>query len=456
MRMSRHLVKAQLSILIFLSTSVLRVISQVNVLEDFESGSLTNWTFNSGSSFWNIMQSNYSINGQSLQICYYDQVGNVIVGYNSNTLGTGRTEEISAQRKYTSTNQASNLKLVFKWRCNGEKNRDFGSVFCSSNGTQWYVLKESILSDYPDQFGEEEISLPSCMDYQNNIYIAFKFQYDESFDFQPGLVIDDLMLKGSICATPPSPPSSVGNFQTCYSDSTRFQIAVNSSTGSAYWYTSNQCEAPFAEGLSVQVMPLSDRTYYVKSRNSFGCLSATFLPVNLNVITLPVISVLQMANTTYGDDGIIEVSAVGETATIHYQWSGPDGLSSTSSIISGINEGIYNLTVTDGYGCSHSENYQIAEGSSLVIPKVITPNNDGKNDEWKIKGIEQWHDLQLFIFNQQESIVYSQELSQGEVFANWFGRDANDLPLKAGDYFYLFVSKEKSRKEKGIVSIIYE
>ena len=433
-----------------------RGITQINVVEKFESESLNGWSLDSSGTFWWPAQTNFSIDGKSLQLCYRNDFGIIRGGYNSQDMQINEVRELTAQKTYTGTIQATNLVLYFKWRCNGEENRDYGSVFCKGSNTNWYEIKTNIRSGKPNEIYQEVISLPSCMDRQNDIKILFKFRNDASFDFQPGFVIDDVMLKGSNCVTPPANPTSGNAFQFCYSDQNKVEISANTSEENLLWYESNQCTSPFANGMSISVFPLQDKTYYVKSVNAAGCLSIGFAPVAVNVIMLPDVTVGQLSNTTYGDDGVIEVSAVGETANLSYQWLGPFGFSSINQEIYNLNEGLYELVVTDGYGCSSYDRYFIEEGSELLIPKVITPNGDGKNDVWSIKGIEQWHDVELNIFDQNEALVYSQTVYPGSTFTEWNGTNADGNLLKSGDYFFVFISKEKERKEKGIITVIYE
>jgi gliding motility-associated-like protein len=431
-------------------------LAQINVVERFESENLVGWTLDSTSTFWWPAQTNFSIDGKSLQLCYRNDFGIVRGGYSSQDMQVNDVRELTAQKTFTGTIQATNLVLYFKWRCNGEEGRDYGSVFCKGSTTNWYEIKSNVRSNNPDEFYQEVIALPSCMDRQNDIKILFKFRNDAALDFQPGFVIDDVMLKGSNCATPPANPTISNTYQFCYSDQVKVNISANSAVGNLLWYESNQCASPFAEGLNLSVFPLQDKTYYAKSVNSSGCLSTGFVAVPVNVIMLPKVTVGQLSNTTFGDDGMIEVSAIGETANLNYQWLGPFGFTSNNPDIYGVNEGLYELVVTDGYGCQSYNRYFIEEGSELSIPKVITPNGDGKNDVWSIKGIEQWHDVELYIFDQNEALVYSQIVYPGSVFTEWDGTNMDGKILLPGDYFFVFISKEKGRKEKGVITVIYE
>ena len=50
-----------------------------------------------------------------------------------------------------------------------------------------------------------------------------------------------------------------------------------------------------------------------------------------------------------------------------YNWSGPNGFSSSLSSINSLVPGFYNLTVTDVYGCIYDEQFTINEPNCIII-----------------------------------------------------------------------------------------
>lgn len=76
----------------------------------------------------------------------------------------------------------------------------------------------------------------------------------------------------------------------------------------------------------------------------------------------------------------------------------------------------------------------------VIVPNVITPNGDGKNDVFKINGLELHPKNTLSIFNRWGNEVYR---SNGPYKNNWNGNGLNE-----GTYYYLLKIKDKDGSER--------
>lgn len=76
----------------------------------------------------------------------------------------------------------------------------------------------------------------------------------------------------------------------------------------------------------------------------------------------------------------------------------------------------------------------------VVVPNVITPNGDGKNDVFRIDGLELQPDHTLSIFNRWGSEVYR---SNGPYKNDWNGNGFNE-----GTYYYLLKIKARDGRER--------
>ena len=68
----------------------------------------------------------------------------------------------------------------------------------------------------------------------------------------------------------------------------------------------------------------------------------------------------------------------------------------------------------------------------ITIPNFFTPNNDGQNDFWRPRNIEQFPDIETYIFDRYgRKIWIIGPLDQG-----WDGT-YESRPLPSGDYWYI-------------------
>lgn len=93
-----------------------------------------------------------------------------------------------------------------------------------------------------------------------------------------------------------------------------------------------------------------------------------------------------------------------------------------------------------------SSNAQTGVCDSLVIPNVITPNNDGFNDFWIIECIEHFPDNEIQVFNRWGQIIYQAYGYDNNWNGTW-DKTKGDLP--DGTYVYV-INLNKSGEEKNI------
>ena len=109
-------------------------------------------------------------------------------------------------------------------------------------------------------------------------------------------------------------------------------------------------------------------------------------------------------------------------------------LSDTTSI-TGLNTlGTYNFTNTNANGCADTVTVTVI-AASTVIPNIFTPNGDGKNDVFEIKGLGSYPGSQLVIFNRWGNEVYRAD----NYLNNWDGSG-----LAEGTYYYVLNRRERT------------
>lgn len=113
----------------------------------------------------------------------------------------------------------------------------------------------------------------------------------------------------------------------------------------------------------------------------------------------------------------------------------PDNMTSGNGTFSGIQKsGIYTIVVTDANQCSAVSTIKLDERiccDKLIIPNAFSPNNDGKNDEFRIintKGI----DLKEFIvYNRWGGIAFKSQ----NINDRWDGKTIG-VENEIGTYYY--------------------
>ncbi len=116
----------------------------------------------------------------------------------------------------------------------------------------------------------------------------------------------------------------------------------------------------------------------------------------------------------------------------------------------GLEGGIYTVLVRDKNGCGTAQ----IQVSVIEFPKFFTPNNDGYNDTWTVKGVNQdfYPQTMINIFDRHGKVLASFPVnSQG-----WDGL-YNGSPLPSNDYWYdiqLIDNNGNLRTRKGHFSLL--
>lgn len=147
---------------------------------------------------------------------------------------------------------------------------------------------------------------------------------------------------------------------------------------------------------------------------------------------------------------IASTSIDGGLLPYQYNWS----TNSTDSTIYVLQSGHYVVTVTDLAGCTAVAESDI--NAEFIIPTLITPNGDRKNDKFEIKGIEAYSKIKIEIFNRWGNKLFTYEGS-GIDYCNpdkqWDGTyNGKDLPMGS----YLFIVNLNNGKDAitGAISIL--
>ena len=127
-----------------------------------------------------------------------------------------------------------------------------------------------------------------------------------------------------------------------------------------------------------------------------------------------------------------------------YQWyfgTTPLGTNATQEITDG---GSYSCTITSPNGCPTTKTYN-ADEVACIVPKGISPNGDGDNDHFDLRG---FNVSQLNIYNRYGTIVYS----KAEYVDEWYGQSDKGEELPDGTYYYV-IERANAEAKTGWVYI---
>jgi gliding motility-associated-like protein len=108
---------------------------------------------------------------------------------------------------------------------------------------------------------------------------------------------------------------------------------------------------------------------------------------------------------------------------------------------------VVTLTEQDANGCIGTSTQTIIVYDELVIPNVITANNDNVNDKFEISGLKP--NTQVIILNRWGDVVFTSD----NYLNDWGGKDSSGQLLTDGVYTFI-VSTVEGKKYHGFVHLI--
>lgn len=188
-------------------------------------------------------------------------------------------------------------------------------------------------------------------------------------------------------------------------------------------------------------------TITVVEVDATGCSS---LPTSCT----PTVNPTPNANFTYVSNGL-NFSFTDQTpGSSGWAWDFGDGSNAAINnpihdYISGSNFNV-TLTVTDNNGCVGTITQMVEIFEELVIPNIITPNNDGTNDEFSFS-TSGLNSVEIIIANRWGNIVYQ----SNDPSKFWDGKSNGEL-VSEGVYFYTIKAKTitKEYNYSGNVTVI--
>lgn len=221
-----------------------------------------------------------------------------------------------------------------------------------------------------------------------------------------------------------------GNSPSCggYSDGSAFADAEGGTPPFTYSWSNMSSDAT--------ISGLTGGTYSVTITDANGCTFSAPL-----TITEPAPVIITGETGTNPDyTGYINTTITGGSVPYTHLWSNGAVTDDLSGLGAG---GTYTITVTDANQCVYT--YDFTLQLDIIIPNVITPNADGKNDDFFITNIEGYEKITVEIFNRWGTRLFvfagsgAEYSSPGKRFDGTY--EGKNLPM--GSYVYIVILNDE-------------
>lgn len=172
-------------------------------------------------------------------------------------------------------------------------------------------------------------------------------------------------------------------------------------------------------------------TYTVKGSSDCQSGSASRYAV---VAAAPGITLPTELSTPKG--GTVELHPVLTSQPVHSQWQPTTYLTDPTQLITqatGVENDItYTLQVESSDGCRAEATVRVTVHQRIWIPDTFTPNGDGVNEVWELKGIDAYPEAEVTIFNRWGQVIFHTNNGYKQPFDGMF----NGQNLPDGTYAY--------------------
>lgn len=216
-----------------------------------------------------------------------------------------------------------------------------------------------------------------------------------------------------------------GNTALCEGQSSILNVSPQNfdvSDVSYTWYYNGELLTDIT-GSSIEVF---ETGVYEVAVNNDNCIVPSSVNVTPDALGFEVVVEQGCNNFSY----VLSIANANQIAGLDFVWTGPDGFYHTGeeAVITDLSAGEYFVNITNADGCSVTGS-AFVENTSCMIPRGISPNNDGYNQSFDLSSLNV---LDLQILNRYGLQVYEKKNYRNE----WHGQsDKGTLPT--GTYFYI-------------------
>ncbi|WP_242497099.1 T9SS type B sorting domain-containing protein [Flavobacterium petrolei] len=164
----------------------------------------------------------------------------------------------------------------------------------------------------------------------------------------------------------------------------------------------------------------------------------------IKVTASDIAKITNIAITDLSDINSITINVSGQ-GQYEYSLDAPSGPFQDSNFFDNIAAGIHEIYINDKNGCG-----TVSQTIAVIgIPKFFTPNGDGQNDYWNVKGVNANFNANSTIYIYDR---YGKLLKQITAFSQGWDGTFTGQPLPSDDYWFA-IKLEDGREAKGHFSL---
>ncbi len=211
-----------------------------------------------------------------------------------------------------------------------------------------------------------------------------------------------------------------------------------------------------ANSLTYTRLPTNPGAYWyrlsVTDRSTAGISSCRISSniVAVNVHASPYVNAGPDRIVFTGDSILLNGVVISENPV--YYWDPPNYLNNNNLLTPSASPPAdmrYTIFATSAYGCTNNDEVFVKVAAGIFVPNAFTPNNDGKNDNWRIPFLDPQFGAVVNVYNRFGQLVYHVEGAT----VDWDGT-LNGMPQAAGAYVYYIKFKSGHADMKGSIVLI--